>query len=225
MKWPRFVTNLKLSNVLCALLFLALVKIGALTVMGLETTRLAVRGNAAKTLVAAALDNAPAQAQTPAAGQAPAAPAQAPAKNAPAATAAPAAQAAAQPPAEQPLNWQMLKQKQDELTAKEAALKTLENDLNARLQNLTALEGRIKNLIDQANGLKDEKMKHLIGVYVNMKSKQAAQVLETLDETIAVKILAGMNGRQAGEILSNVSPKKAARLSEDLTKMQTMPGM
>jgi len=58
-----------------------------------------------------------------------------------------------------------------------------------------------------------------------MKSKQAASVLETLDEHIAVKILAGMKGRQAGEILSFVSPKKAAKISEDLTKIQAGPDL
>jgi len=190
------------------LLFLALVKVGALAVMGFDAAGFGLRDTPAASLAAAAGDN-PALAQAPAPAQAP--------------PAAPA-QAAAQPPAqaqgEQPLNWQMLKQKQEELAAKEAALKTLETDLNARQQRLTALEGQVKSLIDQANAMKDEKLKHLITVYVNMKAKQAAQVLETLDENTAVKILAGMSGRQAGEILSSVNPKKAARLTEDLTKMQ-----
>ena len=53
-----------------------------------------------------------------------------------------------------------------------------------------------------------------------MKAKQAGQVLETLDERTAVRILAGMRGRQAGEILNNITPEKAARLSEMLTRMQ-----
>ena len=54
-----------------------------------------------------------------------------------------------------------------------------------------------------------------------MKAKQAADVLGTLDEDVAVKILAGMKGKQAGEILNFVEPQKAARLSVALTKMQT----
>jgi len=220
MKWPRSVTGLKLSSLLCALLFLALVKIGALAVMGFEAAGFGLRDTPALSLAAAAGDN-PAQAQAPA--QAPAQPpAGTPAKALPAA--AGSAPAPAQPQAEQPLNWQMLKQKQEELAAREAGLKTLEADLNARQQRLTALEAQVKSLIDQANAIKDEKLQHLVAVYINMKAKQAAQVLETLDETIAVKILAGMNGRQAGEILSNVNPRKAARLSEDLTRMQLMPG-
>ena len=54
----------------------------------------------------------------------------------------------------------------------------------------------------------------------NMKAKQAASVLETIDEATAVKILAGMRGRQSGEILTYVNPTKAARLAEALARMQ-----
>jgi flagellar motility protein MotE (MotC chaperone) len=57
--------------------------------------------------------------------------------------------------------------------------------------------------------------------YVNPhEGPAAAQLLSTLDEKIAVKILAGMRGRQAGEILSFVPAEKAAKLSEALTKLQ-----
>ncbi len=61
---------------------------------------------------------------------------------------------------------------------------------------------------------------HLVSVYANMKPKQAAQVLETLEDNLAVKILAGMNGRTAGKILSYVKPARAAGLSEKLTRLQ-----
>ena len=100
-------------------------------------------------------------------------------------------------------------------------------------QLATSLPGRtFRNWADRADykpddgpflsyeGLLEVVHIHLIDVYSNMKAKQAASVLETLDERIAVKILAGMRGRQAGEILTYVNPQKAARLSESLTKMQ-----
>ncbi len=40
---------------------------------------------------------------------------------------------------------------------------------------------------------------------------------------IAVRILAGMRGRQAGDVLNNMEAKKAAGLTEMLTKMQLPP--
>lgn len=108
-----------------------------------------------------------------------------------------------------------------ELDKRETDLRTLEQELDAKLKDLKAMEAQVQKLLDSAKALKDEKMLHLVDVYSNMKPKQAGQVLETLDENIAVNILAGMSGRKAGEILSAVSPAKAAKLSEALTKFQT----
>jgi flagellar motility protein MotE (MotC chaperone) len=146
------------------------------------------------------------------------------------------AQAAQQAPAQAPekktqqqaqpesvLSIQQLRTRAEALDRQEQALKTMEADLNARVAKLQELETMLKGMLSEAKSIKEEKMRHLIDVYTNMKPKQAASVLETLDETIAVKILAGMKGRQAGEILTGVTAKKAAKLSEELTKLQIGP--
>lgn len=116
---------------------------------------------------------------------------------------------------------QALNAREEALDRKEAELRTLERELDEKLENLKALEVRMQKLIDSAGTIQDEKMAHLVDVYSNMKPKQAAQVLETLDEPIAVRILAGMSGRKAGEILSSVRADRAAALSEALTRLQT----
>lgn len=111
--------------------------------------------------------------------------------------------------------------REKELQRREAEIKALELELDEKIENLQALERKMQALIDTANTLQDEKMQHLVDVYSNMKPKQAAQVLETLDGSIAVQILAGMSGRKAGEILSFVRADIAAYLSEALTRLQT----
>jgi flagellar motility protein MotE (MotC chaperone) len=88
---------------------------------------------------------------------------------------------------------------------------------------LKEMETNLKAMLDEAKSIKDQKLKHLIDVYSNMNAKQAARVLETLDNNIAVRILAGMRGRQAGDVLNNMEAKKAAGLTEMLTKMQLPP--
>ena len=118
------------------------------------------------------------------------------------------------------LERQALLRKQEELDRREQALNALETEIDAKLVKLQELEASIQRLVTDARGVMDERLKHLIDVYANMKPKQAAVVLETLDEDIAVKILAGMSGRQAGEILTNVQADKAARLTEMLTRME-----
>lgn len=118
------------------------------------------------------------------------------------------------------LERELLLKKQEELAAKEKALAALEQELDQKLVRLQELEAKLNRMLEDAKEVRDKKLKHLIDVYSNMKAKQAAAVIETLNEKIAVKILAGMRGRQAGEILTYVKPAKAARLSEQLTKMQ-----
>jgi flagellar motility protein MotE (MotC chaperone) len=131
----------------------------------------------------------------------------------------PAAQA---PEAAEPAMGSKEQQAQmDELRRRELELKELESRIDQKLERLADLESKLQRMLEEADVLKDKKLRHLVDVYSNMKAKQAATVLETLDQDIAVKILAGMRGRQAGEILTNVQADKAAELSEALTKLQT----
>lgn len=118
------------------------------------------------------------------------------------------------------LSREAAQRRQAELARKEQDLRTLEQELDERLMRLQELESRLKSMLADAEEVKSAKYRHLVDVLSNMKAKQAASVLETLDEKIAVKVLSGMRGRQAGEILTFVNPAKAARLSESLARIQ-----
>lgn len=116
-----------------------------------------------------------------------------------------------------------VQRKQEELNRREQELLALQQQMQTRLNELRTLEGKIENMLQQAGNVQDDKLKHLIDVYSNMKPKQAAEVLATLDERIAVKILAGMRGKQAGEVLSYMQAAPAAKLSELLSRTQIAP--
>ncbi len=203
----------RLSKVLTALVFLAAVKLGVLLFLGIDALVPETARQDGHMVVAAVMATPKALAQTPAPAEPKPAPAEAPAP-------APAEKPSGPPGV---LDWQELNTRKEELDRREQAITELETKLDQRVKELAALEANLKTMLDQAQKTKDEKLKHLIDVYTNMKPKQAAEVLETLDERIAVKILAGMKGRQAGEILTGVSAKKAATLSEALTRLQLPP--
>lgn len=135
--------------------------------------------------------------------------------------AAPSTQDNATDSAAQANQPQDLNAREQALAKKEAELKALEAQVDQKLTTLRELEIKMQNLIESAASIQDEKMVHLIDVYSNMKPKQAAVVLQTLEEPIAVRILAGMSGRKAGEILSSVRADRAAALSAALTRLQT----
>ena len=118
------------------------------------------------------------------------------------------------------LSREALIRRQDELARKEEELRNLEKDLNARLEQMQVLENRLQIMINDAKGTTDAKLRHLVDVLSNMKARQAATVMETLDQRIAVKVLANMRGRQAGEILTFMNAERAAGLAEALSRMQ-----
>lgn len=127
---------------------------------------------------------------------------------------------AAQPAADTNATGEPTLTREQQLDKREADLKALEAEVDAKLKHLNELEAKVQTMLNEAGKVQDEKMLHLIDVYSNMKPKQAAQVLATMDEGIAVKILAGMSGRKAGEVLSSVPSDRAAKLSEALTRLQ-----
>lgn len=116
--------------------------------------------------------------------------------------------------------WQALRRRQEDVQHREQTLEALEREIDAKLNRLQDLEQRIQAMLEEADVLKDKKIRHLVDVYSNMKPKEAAKALEVLEEPVAVKILSGMRGRNAGEVLSFVDSEKAARLTEALTRMQ-----
>ena len=131
-----------------------------------------------------------------------------------------AGQNATQAGAGGPLVREALVRKQEELARKEQELRALDTELSDKLEKMQLLENRLTIMMKDAEDTKDAKFRHLVDVLSNMKAKSAAQVLETLDRKIAVRVLAGMRGRQAGEILTFVKPEIAASLTEALTRMQ-----
>lgn len=197
---------------------LAAVKLGILVFMGLDLllpdppTQVAQVAQLARP--SAPILPAPFAGPTPVLAQQPPAPM-------PPATVPPSAAPPASPSGAPDSN--ALLKRQDELDQREQGLKSLESELNSRIAKLKEMETSIKGMLEEAKGVKDQKLKHLIDVYSNMNAKQAAKVLETLDNGIAVKILAGMRGRQAGEVLNNMEAKKAAGLTEMLTRIQLPP--
>ncbi len=111
-------------------------------------------------------------------------------------------------------------QMQQELARREQELLMLKKQTEQRLKELQAAEKKVKGMLTEAKTVEGNKVGALTNMYVNMKPKQAAKALETMDENIAVKILSSMKPKQAGEILSYADPVKTAKLTEILSRMQ-----
>lgn len=113
-----------------------------------------------------------------------------------------------------------LNRREAELAAKERALSAMEKSIDDKLAELKRVEGALKKLLDEADVLKDARIKRQVDTYAAMKPKQAAEVLSNMDQELAVKILTGMKPKVAGEIMTFVKTDKAAKITEAMSKVQ-----
>ncbi len=118
---------------------------------------------------------------------------------------------------------QRISAKETELAKKEALVKNLDATLQARANELIALEQRLVALSLDAERTKDERIKKLSGVYENMDPEQAARAIEEMDPNLAVTLFLRMRKREAGRILGAMDPQKASKISQDLIRLQGAP--
>lgn len=127
------------------------------------------------------------------------------------------------------------------LKARASALNSLEEDLNRKLNDLEAAKAEMAALVHrneallaeqkklkeeqakQDEQLKSARIEHLVTAYRSMKPEQAANLVNSMDDEIAVAILGAMPGRNAGMILAFVNPDKAARLTKAISERRLDP--
>jgi len=214
MKWQRFAINPKIVTVLMALAVVAALKLTVLGALGINLWE-QLKGDEMLPL-------SKALAAQPAKGEKqPAPPDVAPAADASASEGDMLAEnAIPQTRVNESQTAKDANRREAELAAKERALTAMEKSVDDKWAELKRVEASIKKLLDQADVLKDERIKRQVATYQAMKPKQAAEVLSNMDQELAVKILTGMKPKVAGEIMTYVKTDKAAKLTEAMTKVQ-----
>jgi flagellar motility protein MotE (MotC chaperone) len=104
------------------------------------------------------------------------------------------------------------------LEERQAVAKEAEERASKRIAELTALETRIQDLLDQEKSINDKKIKRLTTVYEGMKAEKAAPVIAQMKMETVVKMFSRMNEKQVGKILSFLPPKQAVSISQALTQ-------
>ena len=110
--------------------------------------------------------------------------------------------------------------KAQELARQQQDILMLRQQMDQRLKDIQNAEQKMKDMIREARGIEDEKIRHLVLTYTQMKPKAAAKALESMDERVAVRILTGMSPKQSGDILTYVNPGKTAKLTEIITRIK-----
>ena len=111
-----------------------------------------------------------------------------------------------------------LARKEQSLQEKEHQLAQMKQDIEKKLQELIAIQKEIQASREEKAQAADAKVRSLAQIYGSMKPKEAAKLLENMEENLVVTIIASMKASEAASVLSAMDNKKAAKISEALTK-------
>lgn len=104
--------------------------------------------------------------------------------------------------------------REEELNRQEQELQAQREELEKKLKSLDSTRKNISNVLQEKVAEDEKKVATLVDVYSNMKPQQAAKVLETMDEDLAVQILGRMKKKNAAEVLNLMKAEKAQNFSE-----------
>lgn len=106
-----------------------------------------------------------------------------------------------------------LNKERDELENKKKELKRLESEVDKKLEQLNQMRVKIEKLLAEKEAKESKKVQDLAKMYEKMAPEKVAQLLGTIDQELAISILAKMKPKTAAKILNNIDREKAAILS------------
>jgi flagellar motility protein MotE (MotC chaperone) len=111
-----------------------------------------------------------------------------------------------------------LRRKEQRLQEQEQYLSQMQKDVEQKMQELISIQKEIQAYRHEKAESKNANIRSLAQIYGSMKPKEAAKLLENMDEKLVVTIISTMKSNEAAEILSTMDFKKAAKVSEALTR-------
>ncbi|MHC1745205.1 MAG: MotE family protein [Syntrophobacteraceae bacterium] len=110
-----------------------------------------------------------------------------------------------------------LKRKEEQLRQKEEYLAKMEQEVEKKLKDLLAIQKEIQAYRSEKEESQNTKIRSLAKIYGTMKPKEAAKLLDNLEEHLVVSVISTMSADEAANILGNMDVKKAAKISESLS--------
>ncbi len=99
---------------------------------------------------------------------------------------------------------------------RDGLLKAAEKKLEGRVSELKDLEAKVSTSVQNKQDADASRFKSLVAMYENMKAKDAAKIFDRLDIAILVQVTSQINPRKMSDILSQMSPEAAERLTVEL---------
>ena len=103
-----------------------------------------------------------------------------------------------------------------EIDVRDSLLKATEKRIEQRLQELKDTEGRLTGAEKKKDEEEAGKFKSLVSMYENMKPKDAAKIFDRLNMQILVEVVNAMNPRKMSDVLGQMSPEVAEKLTVEI---------
>lgn len=110
-----------------------------------------------------------------------------------------------------------LRKKEEQLKEKEERLTRIEKEVEQKVKDLLAIQKDIQAARAEKQENQVTKVRSLAKIYGTMKPKEAAKLLDNLDDKLVMNIISTMTPDEAAAILSLMEVKKAAKISEALS--------
>jgi flagellar motility protein MotE (MotC chaperone) len=107
----------------------------------------------------------------------------------------------------------IMEEREQDLRVREQLLEAAERRLEERMAELEALEARVTAVADAEEERASEEIGRLVQVYSAMRAKDAAAIFDLLDLPILMEVANAMNPRKMADILGEMAPESARRLT------------
>lgn len=105
-----------------------------------------------------------------------------------------------------------------ELDTREKLVEAAGNKIEERVAEIKRIEATIQKLVDDLDAKQDAEVERLVKVYEKMKPKDAATILNELNDPIGLEVAAKMKEASLSLILSQMLPDRARALTIALAK-------
>ncbi len=113
-----------------------------------------------------------------------------------------------------------IQKERKELANRKKELKRLEAEVDKKLAQLETIRQEIKKLLAQKDAREQKRIRDLSKMYAKMSPDKAAAIISTLDQKLAVSLLADMKTKAAAKILNNMDRDKAAQLTTAFSSLK-----
>jgi len=108
-----------------------------------------------------------------------------------------------------------------ELEIRENLLKSAEKRLDGRVNELKESEQQLDGAAQKKEEAEAQRLKGLVTMYENMRAKDAAKIFDRLEMRILVEVVSQINPRRMSDIMAQMQPDMAERLTVELANRAT----